>query len=260
MMMKMFSNIEKNKWLQGASCFLIGVLFSVFPAHSVFSKTQKKAPTSTVAHDKNQTTSVEVMDLSVLPAIKGNVKQYLPTPYGNLGGLLLNDGTQIMFSTMLGEAAKTFTRPGQNITIRGLKARYLPLLQAFVIENQQGQKIQEDSPEAGFSPVPITGPDLFVQGQVGQLLYNLQGKVMGVVLKDGTVVYIRPSDVSKLGFDLQPGVSLYVRGMGSYTAMGKALQARLIGTTENHMIELLQINAPPFGAPAGSPAYDYIPQ
>lgn len=256
----MFSNIEKNKWLQGVSCFLMGMLLVTSQINHASAKTQKKAPASAVAHDNNQNSSVGVMDLSVLPAVKGNVKQYLPTPYGNLGGLLLNDGTQVMFSTMFGEAAKTFVRPGQDITIRGLKAHHLPLLQAFLIENQRGQKIQEDSPEAGFSPVPITGPDLFVQGQIGQLLHNLQGQVMGVVLKDGTVIYIRPSDISKLGFDLKPEISLFVRGMGSVTSMGRALQARLIGQKENQMIELLQINAPPFGAPAGSPAYDYIPQ
>lgn len=260
MMMKMFSNIEKNKWLQAVTYFLMGITLVTSHINSVSAKTQKKAPVTAVAHDNNQNAFVGVMDLSVLPAVKGSVKQYLPTPYGNLGGLLLNDGTQIMFSTMFGEAAKTFVRPGQEVTIRGLKARNLPLLQAFLIENKNGQKIQEDSPEAGFSPVPITGPDLFVQGQVGQLLYNLQGQVMGVVLKDSTVVYIRPSDIGKLGFDLKPGITLFVRGMGSYTAMGKALQARLLGTTQNHMVELLQFNAPPFGAPAGSPAYDYIPQ
>ncbi|CAI3940573.1 unnamed protein product [Commensalibacter papalotli (ex Botero et al. 2024)] len=260
MMMKMFSNIEKNKWLQGAAYFLMVITFVTSHISNASAKTQKKAPASAVAYDDNQNASVGVMDLSVLPAVKGSVKQYLPTPYGNLGGLLFNDGTQVMFSTMFGEAVKSFVRPGQEVTIRGLKARKLPLLQAFLIENKNGRKIEEDSPEAGFSPVPITGPDLFVQGQIAQLLHNLQGQVMGVVLKDGTVVYIRPSDIGKLGFELQPGVSLYVRGMGSSTSMGKALQARLIGQTQNHMIELLQINAPPFGAPAGSPAYDYIPQ
>ncbi|MDI2112792.1 hypothetical protein [Commensalibacter nepenthis] len=256
----MFSNIEKNKWLQAVSYLLMGATLMITHTNNVIAKTPKKEPAPNISHGNNPNSSVDVMDLSVLPAIKGNVKQYLPTPYGNLGGLLLSDGTQIMFSTMFGEAVKTFVRPGQNVTIRGLKAKHLPLLQAFLIENEKGQKIQEDSPEAGFSPVPITGPDLFVQGQVAQLLHNLQGQVMGVVLKDGTVVYIRPSDIGKLGFGLQLGVSLYVRGMGSFTSMGKALQARLIGQTKDHMVELLQINAPPFGAPAGSPAYDYIPQ
>lgn len=260
MMKKMFSNIEKNKWLQAVSCFVMGMLLVTSQINNASAKMQKKTAASAADHDNNQNSSIGVMDLSVLPAVKGNVKQYLPTPYGNLGGLLLNDGTQVMFSTMFGEAVKTFVRPGQDITIRGLRAYRFPLLQAFLIENQRGQKIQEDSPEAGFSPVPVTGPDLFVQGQVGQLLHNLQGKVMGVVLKDGTVVYILPSDVSKLGFDLKPGTSLFVRGMGSVTSMGRALQARLIGQKENHMTELLQMNAPPFGAPAGSPAYDYIPQ
>ncbi|CAI3935707.1 unnamed protein product [Commensalibacter communis] len=256
----MFSNIEKNKWLQAVSYLLMGTMLMVTHIDNARAKIHKKEPVSNTSSGNTQNSSVDIMDLSVLPAIKGNVKQYLPTPYGNLGGLLLNDGTQIMFSTMFGEAVKTFVRPGQEVTIRGLKARHLPLLQAFLIENQKGLTVQEDSPEAGFSPVPITGPDLFVQGQISQLLHNLQGQVMGVVLKDGTVVYIRPSDIGKLGFDLQPGVSLFVRGMGSFTSMGKALQARLIGQTKDRMVELLQINAPPFGAPAGSPAYDYIPQ
>lgn len=201
-----------------------------------------------------------VLDLSVLPVVKGSVVQYLPTPYGNLGGILLSDGTQIIFSTMFGEMVRSFVHPGQVITIHGLKAYTLPLVQAFMIVNQKGQQIQEDSPDATLSPVPITGPDLYVHGTIHQVLYNLQGQIMGMVLKDGTVIYIRSDDVKKLKFPLKPGEIVYARGIGSTNSLGKALQARLIGQSENDMIELSQFNVPPAGSPAGSPSYDYIPE
>lgn len=201
-----------------------------------------------------------ILDLSVLPVVQGTVAQYLPTPYGNLGGVLLTDGTQVLFSTMFGEIIKGFIHPGQTVEIRGLKAYSLPLLQAFMIINAHGDQVQEDSPDANIAPVPITGPDLYVNGVIKQKLYNLQGQVIGVVLNDKTVVYIRPSDIQRLELKLEAGQPLYAQGMGSTTALGKALQARTIGRSEETQVDLSQINAPPMGAPAGSPSYDYIPE
>lgn len=254
--------MKNNQW-KLAACFLVSAVLisanlSERQARSVSGNTHHVGLANPIQKKNNAVKTV--LDFSVLPVVKGNVAQYLPTPYGNLGGLLLTDGTQIMFSTMFGEIVKSFVHPGQDIAIRGLKAYTLPFVQAFEIINQQGEQIQEDSPDANFSPVPITGPDLFVNGTIRQILYDLQGEKMGAVLKDETVIYIRPSDVKKLDFVLSPGQRIYVRGMGSINALGKALQARDIGKTENTMVELAQFNVPPAGAPAGSPSYDYIPQ
>lgn len=250
----------KKQWKR-AVYFLIGSAFLMVNGQFIEAKSvsghqnmQKNNRT-----DQYKDSVKGVLDLSVLPVVKGNIAQYLPTPYGNLEGLLLTDGTQVLFSTMFGEMVKSFVHPGQTIAIHGLKAYSLPLIQAFMIVNQRGEQIQEDSPDANFAPVPITGPDLVVNGTIRQLLYNLQGQVMGMVLKDGTVIYLRSSDVARLGFILKPGIFIYVHGMGSVNALGKALQARSIGQTENNMVELSQFNAPPVGAPAGSPSYDYIP-
>lgn len=209
---------------------------------------------------KNRVSQKGILDLSVLPVIRGNVAQYLPTPYGNLGGLLLTDGTQVMFSTQFGEQVRAFVHPGQRMAIQGLKAYSLPFVQAFQFINQHGERIQEDSPDTDLSPVPVTGPDLSVNGTIRQMLYTLQGQVMGMVLTDGTVIYIRASDVKKLDFTLKPGVTVYVQGIGSINGLGKALQVRTIGQSERTAVELSRFNAPPAGAPAGSPLYDYIPE
>ncbi|MDI2091157.1 hypothetical protein [Commensalibacter oyaizuii] len=254
----MSSYYTRKNSFRFALCMLIGI--GTGSGYSIAKGTKDMHHTVVNPASAHLVVGADVMDLSVLPKVKGNVAQYLPTPYGNLGGLLLTDGTQVIFSTMFGEAIKTLVRPGQDITIRGLKAHSLPLVQAFLIENQRGKKIQEDSPEAGFSPVPTTGPDLYVNGRIERLLHNLQGQIMGMTLKDGTVIYIVPSDLKKLSFELAAGKTIYARGMGSVSALGKALQARLLGNSETNMVELSQFNAPPFGAPAGSPAYDYIPQ
>lgn len=254
--------MKNNQW-KLAGCFLVSSVF----VNANLSESQARPENGNIHHirevdpvQKNNRVAKTVLDFSVLPVVKGNVAQYLPTPYGNLGGLLLTDGTQIMFSTMFGEIVKSFVHPGQDVVIRGLKAYSLPFVQAFEIINQRGEQIEEDSPEANFSPVPITGPDLSVNGTVKQVLYNLQGEKMGVVLKDGTVIYIRSSDVKKLDFILSVGQKIYVSGMGNVNSLGKALQARIIGKTGNTMVELSQFNVPPAGAPAGSPSYDYIPQ
>ncbi len=253
----------KNRLWKLTVCFFIGVAFFnvnllKIQAISEAKNVHKRHKINTIA--KSHKIEKSFIDFSVLPVVKGNVAQYLPTPYGNLGGLLLTDGTQIMFSTMFGEIVKSFIHPGQDVTIRGLKANAFPFMQAFELIDQRGEQIQEDSPDANFSPVPVTGPDLFVNGTIKQILYNLQGEAMGMILKDRTVVYIRSEDIKKLNFSLKPDQMIYVHGIGSINALGKALQARLIGKTEDTMVELSQFSVPPVGAPAGSPSYDYIPE
>lgn len=251
----------RNSQLKFITFLLAGSFLTVSCSGMVFAKVEKRLthPTHKVAAPKGSS-QVGIMDLSVLPVVKGTVEQYLPTPYGNLGGLLLTNGTQVIFSTAFGEAVKTIARPGQDITIRGLKAYTLPLMQAFLVQDHNGRQVQEDNADMGSFPVPVIGPDLSVNGIVRVLLHNEKGEAMGVVLRDGIVIYIRPVDVKKLGFKLVPGMKLYARGMGSTTLMGKALQARLIGQSEDTMIGVSQLNAPPPGTPAGSPLYDYIPE
>ena len=76
-----------------------------------------------------------IWDSSQLPETKGTVKQYTLTPRGDVDGLLLNDGTEIKLPPHLSAQIVYAVRPGDAVSIRGLKARALPLVDAASVTN-----------------------------------------------------------------------------------------------------------------------------
>lgn len=212
------------------------------------------------SNNSSRITIKGIMDLSVLPVINGTIVQYIPSPYGHLDGLLLRNGEQVIFSSSLGEAVKRLVHPGQDIIIRGLKAYKLPLIQAFSIGDQNGHIIEEDSLQTSHFPIPTIGPDYSVSGTIKTTIHNLQGQINGVILNDTTVIYIQPSDANNFKTLLTAGKTIYAKGAGSNNSLGKAIQARVLGTNAENLVTLDDINAPPPGPPAGSPTYDNIRQ
>src|ERR1700694_3293349 len=76
-----------------------------------------------------------VWDSSQLPESRGTVKQYTLTPRGDVDGLILNDGTEVKVPKHLGAQVVFVIRPGDQVSIRGLRARAIPLIDAASITN-----------------------------------------------------------------------------------------------------------------------------
>src|ERR1700761_156742 len=74
-------------------------------------------------------------DPAQLPAIKGKVAEYSLTPRGDVDGLLLGDGTEVHLPPHLGTQLVFAVRPGDDVTIRGLRARAIPLVEAMSVTN-----------------------------------------------------------------------------------------------------------------------------
>ena len=66
-------------------------------------------------------------DTSQLPETRGTVKQYTLTPRGDVDGLILNDGTEVKLPPHLTAQVVFAIRPGDEVSIRGLRARAIAL-------------------------------------------------------------------------------------------------------------------------------------
>src|SRR5437870_6072852 len=89
-------------------------------------------------------------DPTQLPATKGTVKQYTLTPRGDVDGLILADGTEVKLAPHLTGQVVYAVRPGDAVTIRGLKARALPLVDAASIVNDAtGASVVDNGPPGG---------------------------------------------------------------------------------------------------------------
>ena len=131
-------------------------------------------------------------DLNQLPEVKGTVAQYLPTPRGDVDGLLLSDGTEVHVPPHLSTQLVFAVRPGDAVTIHGLKARVLKLVEAAAITN-----------DATHVTVAWNGPphmrddtQIEAAGVVKSPLYGPRGEANGPVLADGTVIHLPPPEAT----------------------------------------------------------------
>src|SRR5882724_10485509 len=76
-----------------------------------------------------------VWDSSQLPETRGTVRQYTLTPRGDVDGLILTDGTEVKLPPHLTGQIVFAIRPGDAVSIRGLKARAMALVDAASITN-----------------------------------------------------------------------------------------------------------------------------
>ncbi len=189
-------------------------------------------------------------DPQQLPAQRGQVQQFTLTPRGDIDGLILTDGTEVKtpphLSTQIAYAIKT----GDTVTIHGLHAAALPLVQAVSITNDAtGRAVIDNGPPGSgrlpaAPPTPIataTGaggplPGLTeVHSRVRMALHVPQGDVNGALLDDGTILRLPPPEAYRFASLLQSGQTIVAEGSELVTAMGKVLEAQQIGASREQL-------------------------
>lgn len=198
--------------------------------------------------------SAATYDPAQLPAIQGKVAEYSLTPRGDVDGLILADGTEVYMPPHLGTRLSQAVKPGDAVTIRGLRARNLPLVQAMQVSNDaSGASVTDTGPGDGprdgpRGPRPPSGPDaaggpggpgapdqpaLTAQGRVKAALHGPRGDVNGALLEDGTIIRMPPPEAQRLASQIAPGATVYVRGPGYAGPLGRVIAARAIGADAN---------------------------
>ena len=168
-------------------------------------------------------------DPAQLPEIKGVVGQYTLTPWGEVDGMILADGTEVQLPPHLSSQVVFSIKPGDAITIHGLKSRTGTMVEAVSIANDatkvvvggQAEHVRQD-----------------VTGVVKATLHTPRGEAAGVLLSDGTVVRLPPPEAAKNAALLMPGQTLVVRGEGVTSPLGHVIAARQIGASADKMVEV----------------------
>jgi hypothetical protein len=203
-------------------------------------------------------------DPQQLPAQRGQVLQFSLTPRGDIDGLILTDGTEVKTPPHLSSQIAYAIRPGDTVTIHGLHAAVLPLVQAVSVTDQAtGRTVVDNGPPGpGRGPAPPPRLEMTpsegrplpglteVQGSVRMPLHGPQGDVNGALLNDGTILRLPPPEAYRFAGLLEPGRSVVAEGTELATALGKVLDARRIGASRE---QLSLVEAPPPPGPGRRP-------
>ncbi len=181
-------------------------------------------------------------DPQQLPMLQGKVAQYSLTPRGEVDGLILEDGTEIRLPPHLGAQLVFVVRPGDRVTVHGLKARAIAMVQAISVANDAtGATVTDNGPGGPRGPRE-RGQPLSAQGYIKAQLHGPIGDLNGVLLEDGTIVRLPPDEADRLAAQLAPGQPLYVEGDGVANPLGKVIAAQQIGPNQS---QLAQVQGPP---------------
>ncbi len=178
-------------------------------------------------------------DPQQLPAQHGQVRQFTLTPRGEIDGLILSDGTEVKTPPHLSTEMAYSIKPGDTVTIHGLHAAALPLVQAVSITDETAGRTIVDNGPPGRGPGALPGPSISglteVQGRVRMTLHGPRGDANGALLEDGTVLRLPPPEADRFANLLQPGQPVVAEGDGFANPIGKVLEVRQLGPSHDQL-------------------------
>jgi hypothetical protein len=176
-------------------------------------------------------------DPAQLPAYHGQVQLFTLTPRGDIDGVVLTDGTEVKTPPHLSTQMALAVRPGDTVTVHGLKAAKLPLIQAMSVTNDRDGKSVVDR---GPGPIPgNAGGEAFasraITGQVRMALHGPRGEVNGVLLADGTILKLPPPDIDRFKALLSPGRSISAEGSTRVSVAGTVVDVSALGPSPEQL-------------------------
>ena len=194
-----------------------------------------------------------VYDPNQLPVFNGRVQQFTLTPRGDIDGFILTDGTEVKTPPHLSTQIAVTVRNGDAVTMRGLRAAAIPLIEATSVTNDAtGQTVIDTGPPSG----PARGwwdrgpGQATLQGRVRMTLHGPKGNVNGALLDDGAIVRLPPPEAARFASLLSPGQTISVQGDVNASVLGRVVEATAIGQAGSSMN---QIDAPPRPPRPGGP-------
>jgi len=166
-----------------------------------------------------------------MPDIKGKVAQYSLTPRGDVDGLILADGTEVMLPPHNSTQLVFAVHPGDAVTIRRMKAAAGPEVTTVAVTNDATGAVVDTGSH---------GPPQHLEdaSRIKLQLHDPRGHLNGVLLEDGMIVRLPPPDAERHAASLAVGQPLYASGDGMSGPLGKVIAAREIGPSKTQITKI----------------------
>jgi hypothetical protein len=170
------------------------------------------------------------------PVAMGVLKRLVINPFGEVDGLILEDGTLAKYPPHMGAELTSAVRPSDTVSVRGFREN-ATTIKALIITNEATKRaVIEHPPTPGLGMIPkhlrfATLGRLQASETVERALYGKRGEINGVMLNDGTIVRFPPHAAFQFAPQLQPGQTFAAEGLGTQNEYGRAIEAVSIGAT-----------------------------
>jgi hypothetical protein len=187
-----------------------------------------------------------VYDPQQFPAIRGELDRLTLTARGEIDGFILKDGMEVKTAPDLSTQIAFAIKPGDRVTVHGLKAAALPLVSAVSITDEATHRTVTDSAISGAMPMapprpprgappPPPAATSETSGRVRMALHGPQGEINGVLLDNGTILRFPPDQGAPLATLIQPRQLVVAEGIAITNALGTVVDVQQIGPSRNQL-------------------------
>ncbi|CAH9017163.1 hypothetical protein [Candidatus Nitrosacidococcus sp. I8] len=166
-----------------------------------------------------------------LPSYSGIVQQYVLNTKGEIDGLILKEGMEIIIPSHLSAVLAYSIHPNDKVIVYGVKEADAPLVEALLIENQTNGKkviIDLENKKKKINYVKI-------EDEVRMVLHGSRGEIEGALLNDGTIIRLLPSQFHQFGELIHQGESLFIEGSKIESVLGQVIEVKKLGTSKNKL-------------------------
>jgi hypothetical protein len=184
------------------------------------------------------------IDPDSLSPVKSKVARFLFNPKGNADGMLLADGTEAHFPPHLSEKVLKSIRPGDAVTLYGVKPKAADMIACIAIDSARGKRIDDTGPPAKAKNKGHAKKDdacdesltrAEIEGTIERRLHGPKGEVRGVLLSSGPIVRLSPHAAANAKKLLRIGAKLAVRGEALTVSDTVVIEARALGRSKAPM-------------------------
>jgi len=182
------------------------------------------------------------LDPDHLPHVTANVERFLLDPHGDIDGMILTNGIEVHSPPHLSDEIRAQIRPGDRITVYGVRPRLADMIAAVAIGTADGKRIVDNGPRKDRKKGKRHVRDeatkarhrrIEAAGSVLRALHGPKGEIRGCLLDTGTIVRFPAHEAGSIAELLSPGAPLAVRGEGLMTELGTVIEAKEIGASED---------------------------
>src|SRR6202789_581204 len=185
-----------------------------------------------------------VYDPQQFPMIRGEIERLTLTGRGDIDGGILKDGTEVKTSPELSTQIAFVLKPGDRVTVHGLRAAVLPLVRAVSITDEMTHRTVTDSegsmpmnpPPPPGPPPPAFGASRETSGRVRMALHGPQDEVNGVLLESGTILRFPPDQAAQLASAIQPRQTVVAEGITVTNSLGTVVDVQQFGPSRDRMV------------------------
>lgn len=189
-------------------------------------------------------------DPTQLPSYSGRLERSLLNPAGEVDRLLFREGAQIVFPPSEAQDIGEAVKPGDSMTVWGIRARSAPVITMLAWAKSDGERPRFVAQPSWFAPTRRGSQRLQTSGVVDRTLLTPQGEGMGVLLQSGDVIRLQPLVHAALGDALKDGATIFADGLGHRQGDRTSIDAERIGTEAGALRPLPEPAAAPAAAPA----------